>query len=52
MDSGVINQDLDLAKAGSAEGLCLHEIMGLGREEPSVYRASDSNGSGLRLCRS
>jgi hypothetical protein len=29
MDSGIINKDLDLAKAGSVEGLCLHEIMGL-----------------------
>ena len=46
MDSGVINQDLDLAKAGSVEGLCLHEIMGLGREEPSFDDTRYSHSSG------
>src|SRR5207244_6391079 len=35
VDSGVINEDLDLAKAGSLERSCSHEIMGLGQEEPS-----------------
>jgi hypothetical protein len=61
--SAVINEDVDLAKAGSVEGSCSHEIMGLGQEEPSFdyaqrshsrrcdsvshYRAARANARGL-----
>jgi hypothetical protein len=44
MDSGVVNEHVDLAKVGSAERSWSHDIMGLGQEEPSfdfAYR-SDS----------
>jgi hypothetical protein len=43
VDSGVINEDLDLAEAGSVEGSCSHEIMGLGEEEPSFDYAQHSH---------
>ena len=46
MDSGVINQDLDLAKAGSVERSCSHEILGWGQEEPSFDHTRYSHSSG------
>ena len=45
VDSGVINQDLDLAKAGSLERSSSHETLGLGQEESSFDCARDSHSS-------
>ena len=39
----VISQQLGLAKAGSLEGSCLHETLGLGRDEPSFDHGHDSH---------
>ncbi len=43
VDSGVINQDLDLAKAGSLERSSSHETLGLGQEESSFDHTRDSH---------
>lgn len=63
MNSGVINEDVDLAKVASVERSCSREIMGVEQEEPSFgyahhshsrrcdsvshYRAARANARGL-----